>query len=208
MSFDAFMETARADHADQPDPVATRLERSLGLVDTPAHVPAYARLVTHMFGEHLGQWQRGIVLLDALRKVPACDDSAPITTAIARGIATLRYAGGDAAALQGLSPEGRIVVLATASAAFAGHRRFVPAVSAYAEAVELAQAGLAAGSPAIRALAVGGNNLACALEEKPDRNSLETGGMVAAAEGALQQYALVAPKQEQWCKSDPEELGR
>ena len=35
------------------------------------HVPAFARLVTHLFGEHLGQWQRGIRLLEGLRRLPA-----------------------------------------------------------------------------------------------------------------------------------------
>ena len=76
MSFDAFMESAWADHADHPDTVAVRLEQSLALVDSAAQIPAYARLVTHVFGEHLGQWQRGIALHDALRRAPAGEDSA------------------------------------------------------------------------------------------------------------------------------------
>ena len=41
------------------------------------------------------------------------------------------------------------------------------------------------GSPALRALAVGGNNLAATLEEKPDRDARETRGMVDAARAAL-----------------------
>ena len=41
------------------------------------------------------------------------------------------------------------------------------------------------GSPAIRALAVGGNNLAAALEAKKDRDAAETEGMLVAANGGL-----------------------
>jgi hypothetical protein len=37
----------------------------------------------------------------------------------------------------------------------------------------------------VRALAIGGNNLAAALEEKADRDADETAGMVLAAEGGL-----------------------
>ena len=189
MSFDAFMESAWADHADHPDTVAVRLEQSLARVDSAAQIPAYARLVTHVFGEHLGQWQRGIALHDALRRTPAGEDSAG-RAAIARGIATLSYCGGDAQLLAGLALEDRIAVLATAASALAGQQRFVPAVEAYAQALTLAQPGLPAGSPAPRALAAGGNNLASALEGKRDRTAAETAGMIAAAEGALQNWKL------------------
>ncbi|MEO8739592.1 MAG: hypothetical protein ABI537_07815 [Casimicrobiaceae bacterium] len=188
MSFDAFIESAWDDHADQADAVAVRLGQSLAVVETPAQIPAYARLVTHVFGEHLGEWQRGVALLDALRKAAAGDDSAG-TAAIARGIATLRYGGGDAQVLAGLTIEDRIIVLATASAALVGQRRFLPAIEAYTQAMQLAP-GAPAGSPAPRALAVGGNNLASALEGKPDRDAAETAGMVAAAECALQYWKL------------------
>jgi hypothetical protein len=47
---------------------------------------------------------------------------------------------------------------------------------------------LPAKAPAIRALAVGGNNLAAALEEKADRDAAETEAMVAAANGALRYW--------------------
>ncbi len=189
-SFDAFIEAAWTDHADAPDVVAARLEQSLTLVTTASQIPAYARLVTHVFGEHLGQWQRGIALHDALRLAAVGNDSAAASAAIARGIATLRYGSGDSMALDGLTQEDSIVVLATAAAALAGQQCFVPAIEAYARARMLAPPGLAAGSPALRALAVGGNNLASTLEGKRDRSVAETAGMVAAAKGALRYWKL------------------
>ena len=75
-------------------------------------------------------------------------------------------------------------MLATASSALAALGEWKRAIAAYEEALQLAAPGPEPGSPALRALAVGGNNLAASLEEKSDRDAVETRGMVTAAEGA------------------------
>jgi tetratricopeptide (TPR) repeat protein len=186
MTFDEFIQTAWNDHAERPQDVAARVAASLTVIETPAQIPPFARLVTHVYGEHLGQWGRGIEILDSLRRIPAYDGSALITDIVARNIAVLRYASGDSAILELLSREDRVAVLATASSAFAGQSKFKQAISTYAEAVQLARSGLPPDSSAIRALAVGGNNLAAALEMKKDRDAIETTGMIAAAEGGLE----------------------
>jgi hypothetical protein len=67
----------------------------------------------------------------------------------------------------------------------AGRNAFDAALATYQQALHLAEAGLPADSPAIRALAIGGNNLAAALEEKTDRTLAQTAGMVDAARAAL-----------------------
>ena len=188
MSFDAFVETAWNDHADRPGEVADRLAGAFDLVETPAQVPAFVRLLTHVFGEHLGEWQRGIGLLESLRAHPAAKGDATADAALRRSVAILRYAGGDRASLALLSEEDRVAVLASAASTLAGRKDFSGAIDAYGEALQRADAGLPAQSPAIRALAVGGNNLAAALEEKTDRNAAETTGMVRAAEGALKYW--------------------
>ena len=188
MPFDEFIETAWNEHAEQPQAVADRLVASLHVIETAEQIPAYARLTTHVFGEHLGQWDRGIALLEALRGVKAFDASALPNNALVRGVAVLRYAGGDQRALDPLALDDRVTVLATASSALAGRNEFKRAIAAYSTALDLASPGLPAGSPAIRALAIGGNNLAAALEDKNDRDALETSGMVAAAEGGLKYW--------------------
>ena len=190
MSFDAFIESAWNDHADRTEEVAARLADSLALLESPANIAPYVRLVVHVYGEHLGHWRAGIALLEAIGKMSNRGADALADGALRRGVATLRYAGGASAALDGLSAADRITVLATASSAFLGRGDFGHAISAYAEAIELAATGLPSGSPAIRALAVGGNNLAAALEEKKDRDAAETAGMVAAAEGGLRYWTL------------------
>jgi hypothetical protein len=190
MTFDTFLETAWNDHGDRPQEVADRLASSLHRVETAEHIPPFARLLTHVYGEHLGQWDRGVALLESLRRVPAFDGSALATGALTRNIATLRYAGGETSVLEPLSREDRISVLALAASAFSGHNEMKRAIAAYAEALRLAEFGLPAQSPAVRALAVGGNNLAAALEEKKNRDIAETDGMVVAANGGLKYWRL------------------
>lgn len=183
--FDAFLETAWNDHADDAPAVAARLANSLDVIVAAAHVLPYARLVTHVYGEHLARYTDGVTLLERLRDVPAGDGSAEAEAALARGIAVLRFCGGDASVLGTLGHADRIVVLATASSAFAEQKAYRRAIEAYAEALTLVRSGVPEGSPALRALAVGGNNLAAALEEKPDRDAPETRGMLIAAQGGL-----------------------
>jgi hypothetical protein len=190
MTFDTFLETAWTDHGDRPQEVAARLAASLAVIDAPDQIRPYAHLVTHVFGEHLGQWDGGIALLEALGGLPAVAGDPVVIGALARNIVTLRYAGGDDAVLASLGLEDRVAVLAAAASAFAGRREFKRAIATYVQALELAAPGLPAHSPANRALAAGGNNLAAALEEKDDRDPQEIAGMVAAAAGGLKYWKV------------------
>ena len=110
--------------------------------------------------------------------------------AVARSVAILRYAGDIDTSLAHLPTDDRITVLATASSALVANREWKRAITAYAQALQLAEPGLSSGSPALRALAVAGNNMAASLEEKADRDPVETRGMVAAAEGGLRYWRL------------------
>jgi hypothetical protein len=183
---DSFLASAWNDHGDRPQEVAHRIAASRQVVTAPGQLPRFAGLVTHVFGEHLGQWDQGIELLQSMRGLAADDQAAG--RSLDRGIATLRYAGGETGAPESLAGEDRVSVLAAVAAIFAGRNDFAAALSAYAQALRWAQPTLPHGSPAIRSLAIGGNNLAAALEEKKDRNATETQGMVAAAEAGLKYW--------------------
>jgi hypothetical protein len=189
MNFDAFIETAWSDHGDRPQEVADRLAASLHWVTAGEHIPPFARLVTHVYGEHLGLWTRGVELLESMQALPAYDHSPNAATALLRGTATLRYVSGDEHAIAALSSDDRIVVLATAAAALAGRGDRKGALAAYEQALAVAGSvsanASAPGAAAIRALAVGGNNLAATLEETKDRSAGETAGMLMAARAAL-----------------------
>jgi tetratricopeptide (TPR) repeat protein len=190
MTVETLIEIAWNEHGDRPQEVADRLAASLELLKVPQHIPPFARLLTHIFGEHLGQWHRGIDLLESLRGLPAFDGDGSIAGILNRNIATLRYAAGESTALDSLSAEDRVSAMAAAATAFAGRREFKRAIEAYTGALQLASTGFPSDSPAIRSLAVGGNNLAAALEEKKERDAHETAGMIAAALSGLQYWKL------------------
>lgn len=184
MTFDELIECAWNDHADHPEAVADRLAVALASVMAAEQVAPYSRIVAHVTGEHLGQWERGIDLLESLRRKPALADAPAAHDALRRDIATLRYAAGDTAAVTPLAVEDRARVLANAACAMAGRARPDDALAAYAEAVALAPL-LPAGSVALRALAIGGNNVATELERMSARTPAQTEGMIAAAQGGL-----------------------
>ena len=182
MSFDVFMETAWNQHAEQTRIVAARLTDSLHLIDDGAQLGRYAALAVHVFGEHLGEWNRGIEVLQAMQRLPFAAAALPVLN---RHLAALTYAAGDAAALEALGPEDRIAALATAAAALTGRGDVERGLAAFRAALALAAGGLPDGSPAHRALAVAANNLATTLEARSDRSEAETQGMVEAAEAGL-----------------------
>ncbi|MEP7060890.1 MAG: hypothetical protein ABI881_00695 [Betaproteobacteria bacterium] len=190
MTFDDFLESAWDDHADRPQEVAGRLAASLHIVESPEHIAPFARLVTHVYGEHLGRWSEGLGMLDAVRALPAYAHATDAAANVDRNAATLRYAAGDHGVLASLVRDDQVAVLAAASSAFVGRDDFRQAIAAYAQALELAATGLVAKSPAIRALAVGGNNLAVALEQKRGRDGVETQAMLRAAQSALEYWTL------------------
>lgn len=186
----SFIDKAWSDHGDHADDVARRLADSASLIESADDVAPYVRLVTHVYGEHLARWDDGIRLLRSIRELPPANAHAPSRETIERSIAVLRYGSGDAHALDALATDDRIAALAIAAAALAGLRRFGDAIEAYDTAVALAPRDLRADSPAARALAIGGNNLAVALEEKFDRDRNETDGMVRAARAGLEYWTL------------------
>jgi hypothetical protein len=187
---DAFLKTAWADHGDHPRDVAERLSESIGLLQAREQFAPYVRLVTHVYGEHLGQWQGAVELLNRLRTLPASAASPDVTTTLDQAVATMRFAAGEAAALDALTPEVQVSALATAASALAARDELPAAIAALERAVQLAEAGLPTDSPATRALAVAGNNLAAVLEGKPERDARQTGAMLVAAEAGLTYWKL------------------
>src|SRR6476620_7666106 len=88
--FDTFIDSAWATHAEQPQATAERLATSLQRVETADQVPRYASLVTHVYGEHLGDIEGGIALLQRLGAQHAGAANGAAQRALARHVATLR----------------------------------------------------------------------------------------------------------------------
>lgn len=183
MHIDPFIAQAWDDHGDAPEAVADRLAPATAAVRTPAQAAAFAALAAHVMGEHLGRWAAALDLIATLAPAAAPDPAA--RDGLARQAAALRWAAGDAAALAGLAPDHRVAALAMAASLVSGRGDLGRAVAAYDDAEAAAAAGLPDGSLAPRALAIGGDNLAAALESRAARTPAETAGMLRAAAGGL-----------------------
>ncbi len=177
-----------AEHDGDADGVATRLAEALGRVAAPEHVEPFARLAAHVCGEHLGDSARGVALLRALRALPACDAAG--AAAIARWSAALACAAGDESELATLVETDAAHALALAASMRTGQRDLGRAAALYERAAGRLGPTPADGAPAIRALAVVGNNLASALQEKTARSGEEDAAMVGAARRALAYWKL------------------
>jgi len=190
VSFEEFEQTAWTDHGDQTEAVAQRLRDSLHRVIEADQVAPYAGLIAHVFGEHLGEWDAGITLLHALRDRPAGHANTQTLAMLARQEATLRHAAGDAPPFDALGNDDRIAALASAASMLAARADWARAIGSFEQALAGASVGLARSSPANRALAVVGNNLAAALEEKSDRSAEHTRAMLVAARTGLSYWRI------------------
>jgi len=191
MDFDSFLNQAWDEHAVHAAAVAARLaEQGPGLVTEEAQIAPLANLVHHVYGEHLGRWHEGGALLRLLVAHPACSPGGAASAALARFQASLALCegSGDERATMSASDRVRVAALAAANLAERDTRR---ASVLFGEALaEADRAGLDATDPTNRALAVTGNNLACALEEKAVRSPPERALMIAAAQAGLKYWAL------------------
>jgi tetratricopeptide (TPR) repeat protein len=190
MALDDFLKAAWRDHGDDPQAVADRLQTSTHLIGSAQDFAPYARLVTHVFGEHLLQESHGLALLATMQTLPAFDGSAVAAASLLRNVATLRYVQGDTQALTGLSDEDRVCALAAASVMVMGRNDFELAVQSMDQALAGAKRDWPAQSSANRALAIAGNNLAAVLEDKADRTAQQTLAMLAAAQTGLAYWKL------------------
>lgn len=201
MKFSEFMEKAWKEHGVQSLQVSMRIESAFPIIEQPDQVPAMAHLVTHVFGEHLGRWDEGIRLLNELRRIPAFEQAGENALAVARYIATLELAGGKRTSVEDLSNSDQIRVLVITAAALTEQGNAPRAQTLFRHGLKVAQQGLRAEDPANRALAVAGNNLACALEEKSVRSVPETELMILAAQTA-RTYWGIAGNWLQWERAE------
>jgi hypothetical protein len=180
MDFDTWLDKAWDDHADDAAAVATRAAgEGAALAATDAQLGALARLTHHLYGDHLGRFADGQAALAALARHPACGAEAGRMLKVLD--AALALADGADADAPALDTSGRIRATALAAGDLA--LRDTPRAAALLKQAsdDAEDADLAAADPAHRALAVAGNNIACAMEDKAARSDAERTLMIAAA---------------------------
>jgi hypothetical protein len=190
MTFNDYLKQAWNEHAADASKVAEGLLTGLKLVETNDQVGPMASLIVHVTGEHLGQWGRGIELLSSLKANASLVAGSDADGAVSRSIAALQVASGDDAVLNSFGHSDRVRILAMASSALASSQTS-RATSLLELALKIAEsAKLEAKDAAHRALAVTGNNLACALEEKAARSESEVQLMILAARTSRRHWEL------------------
>jgi hypothetical protein len=201
MTIDDLVSKGWDDHAADAEGVFARFPQGIALATSPGGAVALAGLITHVAGEHLGRFDDGIALLERLAASAKLEPASPEARAIARSQAALHLAAGRRHEAERLEERGRaggaippasdrIRIFAVAASALAGRGLTAEAAARFDEALALASYGPTKDDPAARALAVTGNNLAAALEERPSRTPLETDLMVLAAETGLRFWSI------------------
>lgn len=191
VDFTTYLNQAWNDHAEHPDVVLQNLVIGIKLVSSDQQISSLARLVTHVAGEHCGQWSRGVQLLKELHFLPCFEgQGSESEKEIKRGTTALLVAAGQSNDLQTLSRSDQICVLATAAAALSGQQAPEKAKVLLQEALEKAALGLPPTDPANRALAVASHNLACELEEKKNRTKPQRELMMMAAEASRKYWGV------------------
>jgi len=190
MEFEAFMTEAWTEHAERAEIVAERLSTSTSMIREIDQIPGFAQLTAHVFGEHLGQWQRGLELLEALTRLPCFASKTEAERTIVRLRAALGVASGALGPeLYTLDISERVRALSVAAAALTGRAETERAASLFSRVLELATC-IADDDPATRALAVMSNNLAAELEQKAERSPAERELMLLAAHTARRRWEL------------------
>lgn len=183
MAFDSFLQQAWADHADQPSEVALRLRTQTPTPETGEQLSALARLVVHLCGEHLGDFDDGRWRLVALMDHPLAD--AGVQSALRVGVAGLTLAQTGHADRSRFSIEERVRSEAAAAAICVGRHQTERATALLLSARERVAAVPDAPPAVHRPLAVVCNNMAWELHDRgPIRSPEDTAAMLDIASAA------------------------
>lgn len=180
MNFETYLNLAWNDHATYPSTVAEGFSKGSELIETSEQCVQMVGLVTHVMGEHLGQWQEGLSIVNGLGSHWHFKPGTEAETAILRSMEVLKIAADFPSNLDSFVLSDQIRILSTTASAIVVHNT-LRARDFLHRALTLSERGLDRNDPANRALAIAGNNLACVLEEKKSRTESETELMVLAA---------------------------
>lgn len=187
MAFAPWLDLAWSDHADDSAGVAARIAaEGIALAGSDGDVAALARLAHHVFGEHLGRLADGRALLQRLSSHPAAGSSTQASVRLLDASLAL-CEGVDRRCELGASERVRATALAAGTLAL----RDTPRAAAWFRQAltEAASSAFADDDAAVRTLAMVGNNLACALEERRARSADEREWMILAARAAREHWA-------------------
>ena len=187
MSFNNYINQAWDLHQKSPEDVVGGLNDALKLAQTASDITSLAHIATHVFAEHLGQYQKGLSFVLALKEQNLNDDSSK--AALKRFESVLKICEDANFDLSDLSNSDRCRVLALAASAQTGTKNISQA-ALFFEQAEVVASQLDKTDAAVRSMAITGNNLACALEEKSILTEGEKKLMIKAAQAGLSNWKI------------------
>jgi hypothetical protein len=188
MSFGDYLNQAWDLHQKSPEEVAANLSNGLKLAQIASDISGLAHLAAHVFAEHLGQYEKGLEFISILKDQSINDDNS--NAALKRFESVLKVCENSNFDISYLSESDKCRVLALAASALAGTKNISQA-SVFFEQAEVVATKLATTDAAVRSMAITGNNLACALEEKNTLTEDEKKLMLKAAHAGLHYWKLV-----------------
>lgn len=177
MTFEEYLNDAWASHPTNSAELLRGFEESFSLINSADEVNALGNLIAHVSGEHLGEWGKGIQLLESLRQNPQVKDM----SALNRFIAALSLGEDKNFSLESFSSSEKVRILSMTASALASQNEVARAGKYLEQAEEICQSLNDKKDPANRNLAIAGNNLACALEDKAFLTHAENNLMLHAA---------------------------
>lgn len=189
MNFETYLNQSWNDHPTQSEKIASEFSTGAALVKTNEELNQLVGLVTHVMGEHLARWNDGVSFLSGLRNHSAFVKGSETEKTILRSIAALQVGSGHSPDLTFFSPSDQVRILAVAASALVD-RDSQRSQELLRQALSLAEISLDKKDPANRALAVTGNNLASALEQKMSRTQVETDLMILASQTGRKYWEL------------------
>lgn len=177
MNFNDYLNEAWEKHQDHTEKVFNEFPQYFSLCEKDEDVLSLAHLITHVCGEHLGKWYDGIVLLETLLTEKPITDLSGFN----RFKAILNLCADKNYSLAGFSDSDQARILASCASALTSHKELERAGRYLKKADLIVKEKLKDNDPAIKAMAMTGNNLACSLEEKEDKGKEEIELMKTAA---------------------------
>lgn len=192
MNFTDYLNNAWSTHASNPKEVADEFKTNFNLMNSDDDVMAISRLIVHVCGEHLGNWQQGIELLRKLKNNAPIKDKNEMN----RLMAILDLGNNPNISIDKFSPSDKTIIYATTAAALASLGGIKNAVVLYLKACEIAQVEISAEDPANRSLAIASKSIARTLENKKERTQKESELMIAAATTARKYWEIAGNREE------------
>lgn len=190
MTFSKYLDESWNLHAADSRKVAESFSSGLNLVTTAEEMSDMIHLISHVFGEHLGEWQRGIDLLESLKTYPLNLNSEKNLAQIQKSIRIYKLADHQFPEILQLPKADQAAIHAGAAKGYAGLHNAETSKLFLLHALELMDSTNDPKSSAHRDLAIAGNQIAVAFEEKSALSQIEKDYMIFAAQIARKHWEI------------------